>query len=492
MEAPIRPGALLLGKYRVESVLGKGGMGLVVAARHLDLDELRAIKLLLPETLRDPHAEDRFLREARITVRLKSEHAARVYDTGRLPTGELFIVSELLSGADLKHIVQERGPLSVEEAATYALQASLALAEAHALGIIHRDIKPANLFLARRPDGAPCVKVLDFGISKQVASDSVELTTTGTLLGSPLYMSPEQMVRTRAVDPRSDIWAMGVVLYELVTGTLPFRADTAPEVFYLVLHEEAAPPSRLRPGLPAEMDAIIARCLQKIPDHRYQRVEELSSALAALLDRVGRGLVSRPHVASQPTLAPAASPALAAAPAGPPETMPASPPPAVVSTGSAWGHTGAHGRPTTGHRGRAIARAATGVSALAACISWFALQTEPEGVQAPIAASSSLPGASPADDRRLPSEVAPSPAEALATPPSPLPPPATAGTASSARSSAPRTPRGTQDGARASLPRLKLASPARTASPPSVPASPTSAAPEAVGAPPRQKHEPVY
>ncbi|HTN87285.1 MAG TPA: protein kinase, partial [Sorangium sp.] len=327
---------------------------------------------------------------------------------------------------------------------------------------------------------------------KQVASDGVELTTTGTLLGSPLYMSPEQMVRTRAVDPRSDIWAMGVVLYELVTGTLPFRADTAPEVFYLVLHEEAAPPSRLRPGLPAEIDAIIARCLQKSPEHRYQRVEELSSALVAFLDGMRRGLVSRPHAASQPTLAPPVSPLLAAAPAGPPETMPASPPPAVVSTGSAWGQTGAHGRPTTSHHGRAIARAATGVSALVACISWFALQTEPEGVEAPTAASSSLTDASPADDRSLPSELAPSPSESLAPPSLPLPPPATAGTASSAQSSTPRTQRGTQDGARASLPRPKLASSARTASPPSVPASPTSAGPEAVSAPPRQKHEPVY
>lgn len=283
MEALICPGALLLGKYRVEGVLGKGGMGVVVAARHVDLDELRAIKLLLPQTLRDAHAKERFLREARAAVRVRGEHAVRVHDIGELPTGELFMVLELLSGADLKQIVQARGPLPVEEAATYAIQASKALAEAHALGIVHRDIKPANLFLTQRPDGSPCVKVLDFGISKQIASDDMELTATGALLGSPLYMSPEQMVRTKEVDGRSDIWAMGVSLYELVTGTLPFRADTLPELVGRVLQEDAAPPSRLRPCLPAELDAIIACCLQKMPEVRYQRIEELSSALTTLL-----------------------------------------------------------------------------------------------------------------------------------------------------------------------------------------------------------------
>ncbi|WP_438000634.1 protein kinase [Sorangium sp. So ce185] len=491
MEALIRPGALLLDKYCVERVLGKGGMGVVVAARHLDLDELRAIKLLLPETARDAHAEERFLREARAAARLKGEHAVRVHDFGRLQTGELFMVLELLSGTDLKQIVKAHGPLSVEEAATYALQASKALAEAHALGIIHRDIKPANLFLAQRPDGSPYVKVLDFGISKHIASDSLELTATGAVLGSPLYMSPEQMVRTKEVDRRSDIWAMGVSLYELVTGTLPFRADTLTELVGRVLQEDAVPPSRLRPGLPAELDVIVARCLQKHPEHRYQRIEELASALAALLGGAWRGLGSRPDVASQPSLAPPASPPQAANPASPPQPVPASAPPALVSTGSAWGHTGAQGRPAARHRARALASAALGVSALVACVSWLALCAAPDGVEVPAAASTNLPDAEPDAEPRSASEVvetAPSGAGELARSSSPPPPPVTVETPSPAGSS---TSKGGRKRRPESAPRQTPMSPgpAPDEAPSRVPESPE--APEAGGVPQKKTREPL-
>ncbi|WP_437301615.1 protein kinase domain-containing protein [Sorangium sp. So ce426] len=492
MEALICPGALLLGKYRVEGVLGKGGMGVVVAARHVDLDELRAIKLLLPQTLRDAHAKERFLREARAAVRVRGEHAVRVHDIGELPTGELFMVLELLSGADLKQIVQARGPLPVEEAATYAIHASKALAEAHALGIVHRDIKPANLFLTHRPDGSPCVKVLDFGVSKQIASDNMELTATGALLGSPLCMSPEQMVRTKEVDARSDIWAMGVSLYELVTGTLPFRADTLPELVGRVLQEDAAPPSRLRPGLPAELDAIIARCLQKKPELRYQRIEELSSALAALPGGAQRGLVSRPDVASQPALVPPASPPAAARPASPPQTVPASAPPALVATGSAWGHTGVRSRPTARHRARVLAGAALGVGALVACGLWLALRAAPDGVEAPAAAPTSLPddvpltGEPPLASKA--SEVAPSRPGELAAPSLFLPPVATTGTPSSAGSS---TAKERPKGAAASLPRLKPTSSGPVAGKPSIPVPEKPQALEASRARPTPTHEPL-
>ncbi|WP_438037702.1 serine/threonine-protein kinase [Sorangium sp. So ce128] len=501
MEALICPGALLLGKYRVEGVLGKGGMGVVVAARHVDLDELRAIKLLLPQTLRDAHAEERFLREARAAVRVRGEHAVRVHDIGRLPTGELFMVLELLSGSDLKQIVQARGPLPVEEAATYVLQASTALAEAHALGIVHRDIKPANLFLTQRPDGSPCVKVLDFGISKQTASDNMELTATGALLGSPFYMSPEQMVRTKEVDARSDIWAMGVSLYELVTGTLPFRADTLPELVGHVLQEVAAPPSQLRPGLPAELDAIIARCLQKHPERRYQRIEELSSALVALLGEARRGLVVRPDVASQPALAPPASPPPAAVPASPPptpnpanppRTVPTSAPPALVGTGSAWGHTGLQGRPAARHRPHALAGAALGVGALAVCVSWLALRAAPDGVEAPAAgASTRRPDAPPAGEPALDSgvaEVVSSPADDRAVPSSSSPPPATAATASSA--AAPTLNR-RQGGTSASRPRPKPANPAPVPGRPTIPTLETPQAPGTASDPLPRQREPL-
>ncbi|WP_437618817.1 serine/threonine-protein kinase [Sorangium sp. So ce1151] len=283
MEAPVRIGDVLLGKYTVERVLGQGGMGVVLAARHRELGELFAIKLLLPRAVADAHATERFVREARAAVRLKGEHTVRVHDVGRLESGSPYMVMEHLEGSDLQQIVRERGPLSVDEAVGYVLQVCDALAEAHAEGLVHRDLKPANLFLVRRPNGSPCVKVLDFGISKQIKQEQPELTRTGALLGSPFYMSPEQMIRARRVDTRSDIWAMGVVLHHLVTGMVPFPAETLPEEVARVLHEEPILPSEQRPGLPAELDAVVALCLQKRPEHRFQTVDELAAALRVLL-----------------------------------------------------------------------------------------------------------------------------------------------------------------------------------------------------------------
>jgi serine/threonine-protein kinase len=217
MDARAQIGRVLLGKYRIEHVLGHGGMGMVLGARHLELGELFALKLLLPHALADEDLKHRFAREARAAARLKGEHAARVHDIGRLEDGAPYMVMEYLEGTDLRALLRARGPLPAAEAVDYMLQACHAIREAHALGIVHRDLKPANLFLARRPDGSACMKVLDFGISKELGSVAGDLTKTGELLGSPLYMSPEQMVRRRDVDGRSDVWALGVVLYELTT-----------------------------------------------------------------------------------------------------------------------------------------------------------------------------------------------------------------------------------------------------------------------------------
>jgi serine/threonine-protein kinase len=277
--APIKPGDVLLGKYRVERVLGRGGMGIVLAARHLDLDELFAIKFLLPDALDSADAVSRFLREARASARLKGEHVAKVHDVGQLETGAPYMVMEHLEGVDMKALVKVRGPLEVEEAATLLLQACDALAEAHAVGIIHRDIKPANLFVTQRPNGTACVKVLDFGISKVVTGDSTDLTESRTILGTPLYMSPEQMTRMKDADARSDVWSIGVVLYELVTGVSPFKGESPTEVIVRVLQEEPPPPSQVRAGLPAALDALVMRCLQKRPDRRFQSAQELAEAL---------------------------------------------------------------------------------------------------------------------------------------------------------------------------------------------------------------------
>jgi serine/threonine-protein kinase len=209
----VRVGDVLSGKYRVERVLGTGGMGVVVAAHHLQLDERVAIKFLLPEGLKNAEALARFEREARAAVKIKNEHVARTIDVGKLENGAPYIVMEFLEGSDLASLLRARGALAIDETVEYVLQASEAIAEAHALGIIHRDLKLENLFVVRRADGLMSVKVLDFGISKVTgmagSGRDVGMTRTSTIMGSPLYMSPEQLHSTRDVDTRTDIWANG-------------------------------------------------------------------------------------------------------------------------------------------------------------------------------------------------------------------------------------------------------------------------------------------
>jgi serine/threonine protein kinase len=291
-EMTVRLGDVVLGKYHVESMLGRGGMGVVMAVRNLDLDALFAIKLLIGNVLDDEDAGDRFWSEARRAARLQSEHSIRILDVGHLDTGAPYMIMEHLTGSNLKKLIRTNGPLPVEQAVTYVLQACDAMSEAHSLGIIHRDLKPSNLFLTQRRDGSPCVKVLDFGISKQQTPDDPELTKSGMVLGSPSYMPPEQMAHARNADVRSDVWSMGTVLYELVTATLPFRGATMAEMIAHVLQAELRPPSQVQPGLPAALDAVVMRCLQKNPDDRYQSIDELAAALRQLLATSATAAVS--------------------------------------------------------------------------------------------------------------------------------------------------------------------------------------------------------
>jgi len=279
MTMPIGPGDVLLGKYRIEQVLGQGGMGIVVAARHIELGQRYAIKFLLPTVLTHEEAVERFLREARASARLQSEHVARVHDVGHMENGAPYMVMEYLEGCDLKALVSKEGPLPADVAMTYLTHVCDAIAEAHAAGIVHRDLKPANLFLVRRRNGSPCVKVLDFGISKHLGTNEVDLTSTNATLGSPLYMSPEQISKSKTVDTRTDIWALGVILYELLTGTSPFRGGTALEVVSRILQEEPIPVRQLRPDVPERAEVVIARCLQKRREERFQTVEELLAVL---------------------------------------------------------------------------------------------------------------------------------------------------------------------------------------------------------------------
>ncbi len=292
-ESPVKVGEVLAGKYRVDSILGVGGMGVVVEATHLELQEPRAIKLMLPEALEEKEAVERFMREARASSRLKSEYVARVHDVGKLDNGSPYMVMEQLHGSDLRHVIKERGRLPAPEAIHYALQACEALAEAHSIGIIHRDLKPANLFLTQRTDGTPCIKVLDFGISKVLGSADLEMTKTQAVLGSPSYMSPEQMRSARNVDARTDIWSLGVILYRLITGELPFRAESITELVTKVLQNAPRPPSTIVPDVPRELDDVLLRCFERDLSRRYANVGELSAALLPFAPSEARASIER-------------------------------------------------------------------------------------------------------------------------------------------------------------------------------------------------------
>jgi serine/threonine-protein kinase len=318
--APVRAGDVLAGKYRVERVLGAGGMGVVVAAHHLQLDQKVALKFLLPQALGNAEVVSRFDREARAAVRIKSEHVARVIDVGKLESGAPYIVMEFLEGGDLASWLDHRGALPVEQAVEFVLQACEAIAEAHMLGIVHRDLKPANLFCIRRPDGTLSIKVLDFGISKMTglnASGDMGMTRTAAIVGSPFYMSPEQMHSAKGVDARTDIWALGVILYELLTNRVPFEAEAIPELVIKVLRDAPLSPAILRPEVPRALEQVVLRCLEKNRELRYPDIGALASALAEFAPararhsvEVVRGIVggpALPHVQPPPQAATLAS-----------------------------------------------------------------------------------------------------------------------------------------------------------------------------------------
>jgi len=279
MRVSLSPGTLVGEKYELQELLGKGGMGAVYAARHLALDGLFAIKFLSPGALDRDEAHARFHGEAKAAALLTNEHVARVCDVGIHDGDELYIVMEHLEGKDLGVLAAERGALPAFEAASYAIQVCEALAEAHANCIIHRDIKLANLFVTRR-HGQPFIKVLDFGISKVLGVGDV--TRTAAMLGSPKYMSPEQMNDPRTVDGRSDIWSLGVVLYRLVSGVMPFDGETLGRICMLILNGEPAPLRAIRPDLAAGFEHVVHRCLEKDPLRRFQTVGELAAALAPI------------------------------------------------------------------------------------------------------------------------------------------------------------------------------------------------------------------
>ncbi|MEI9952432.1 MAG: protein kinase [Pseudomonadota bacterium] len=433
-------GQVLAGKYRIERVLGRGGMGLVVAATHLQLGERVALKFLLPEALHNPEAVARFEREARAAVRIKSEHVARVSDVGVLDTGAPYMVMEYLEGIDLSVWLGQRGALPIEQAVEFVLQACEAIAEAHTLGIVHRDLKPANLFVIERPDGALAVKVLDFGISKStgLGSSGAAMTKTSAAMGSPLYMSPEQMQSAKDVDPRGDIWALGVVLYELVSGRTPFPGETMTE---LVLKVVTAPPVPLRAvctQAPPGLETVVLKCLEKDRAARYPTVAEFAAALLefaprrskASVERIARVMQRAGFPASLTQLPPSSEPVDAHSVVPAPQTM------------ASWGQT----KPSANHRRRTVLIAAAllavpifGIGALAvlrsgghgalatsSAVPLVAASPTPRPVELPhaehtalVVESASAPVVEPSSvpTSALPAVSASSPAKQVATPP---------------------------------------------------------------------------
>ena len=282
--SPVSPGEIVAGKYRVERVLGVGGMGVVVSARHTTLDQCVAIKFLVVSRYAT-HEESvaRFLAEAHAAATIESDYVCRVFDVGTLDDGCPFMVMEHLEGRDLDEEIRQRGPLDLVEAVDYILQAADALAAAHQLGIVHRDIKPANLFLATRPDGTRRVKVLDFGISKIGSGAEVTASTASRetcSLGTPAYMSPEQVRAAADVDARTDIWGLGAILYELVTGQMAFVGKDVKAVLDHVLKDDPCPMPALRRNVPAELESIVMRCLDRDRNERWSSAARFARALA--------------------------------------------------------------------------------------------------------------------------------------------------------------------------------------------------------------------
>jgi serine/threonine-protein kinase len=497
MSAPVSVGDVLAGKYQVERVLGVGGMGVVVAAKHLTLGERVAIKFLLPQALAREDVVTRFRREGQAAARLKSEHITRVHDVGQLETGQPFLVMEYLDGTDLGALVRAKGPLAIPDAVDYVLQACEALADAHSIGIVHRDLKPSNLFVIKRLDGSPCIKLIDFGISKITDASAEgaagEMTATAVMMGSPLYMAPEQMASARDVDGRADIWSLGILLHTVLTGQPPFRAPTVMGVYEQIV--AGAPPVRKqRAEVPEGLEAVILKCLKKDRNARYADVGELAEALApfgpehgvAAAARIKRIIVARRGTSVPPppdlplpvaTITPAPSPldpaSKSAASLGGSasqiatksgaertpisDTQPSATSSAVDGPGTAGPWDQRTPPPSTqGTRGpsRAVLLAGAAVLMGAAAITFFAMRSGTTAPPAPAISAAPAAASSIAPAEPVPSVSPSGPASALPPASASAPPPASASapvaSAPSARTFAPLP-----GGARPRLPKAK-------------------------------------
>ncbi|HEU4536086.1 MAG TPA: serine/threonine-protein kinase, partial [Polyangiaceae bacterium] len=284
-------GAVLAGKYRVLGELGRGGMGVVLEAEHVGVAERFAVKLLRAEGGGEGGVR-RLLREAKLAAQVGGRHVARVYDVGTLDDGRTFLVMERLYGEDLQAALRRRGALPVGEALGYLVQACEAVGRAHAAGVVHRDLKPANLFLSKdegeagEGEAGVVIKVLDFGLAKLAArprlDDELSLTTSATVIGSPRYMSPEQIRDARGVDARSDVWSLGVILFEMLAGEPPFAGTSVSGLWASIVADPPRPLRALRPEVPPALAALVDACLVKDPAGRLESVAELARRARAL------------------------------------------------------------------------------------------------------------------------------------------------------------------------------------------------------------------
>ena len=291
------------GKYVVERLLAQGGMGEVYLAQHEVLGEPVAIKVLLAQYLHHDEALSRFLNEAKAAAKIKSEHVARVTDVAVSERGMPYIVMEYLEGEDLEHLVQTGGPLVPADAVDMVLQSLDAIAQAHALGMVHRDLKPSNLFRARLPDGSHIVKVLDFGISKAPTA-SAKLTGTSSMLGSPMYTAPEQLRNARNATARSDVWSLGVILFELMSARLPYEGETLGELIVSMMERPPTPLGDVAPNVPVGLQEVVMQCLRRVEEERFDGVRELALALEPYALQEGRGMgVARRLSTAQPQFA---------------------------------------------------------------------------------------------------------------------------------------------------------------------------------------------
>lgn len=393
-------GSVIAGKYRVDHVLGEGGMGMVVAATHLGLGTRVALKFLHAALANNPDVVERFAREARASAQLRGEHVCRVSDVGQFEDGTPYMVMELLDGQDLASVLRTHGPLPANLVSDYVLQACLAIGEAHQLGIVHRDLKPGNIFLSVRTDGTPLVKVLDFGVAKAPQEGNFSLTQTATVIGSPGYMSPEQLRSSKEADARSDIWSLGVTIYELVAGRQPWVASSITELTLRIAMDPLPP---LPPTVPPGLAAVIETCMQKDPASRYPDISALAAALAPFASHGGHDLaggVSRVLRGSAPAFVPAQH-AFGSAPT-------------VASTGGTSTPTtlrGASGviTPVPGRRSRKLAVMIGAAAGVGAAIMVVILTARGGGQADPAHASSTAPMVAPVP-------VAPSTPAAPATP----------------------------------------------------------------------------